>query len=66
MKIHSIEVPVEVLFDLRVFVVCCERCGQKSKTFNDCPGVQWVETMMSLSSWYCNCNIKSFSKFLFF
>jgi hypothetical protein len=32
---------------------------------SDCPGVHWLETMTSLSSWYCNSDIKSFCKLLF-
>jgi hypothetical protein len=30
--------------------VCCERCGQESNICGDCPGVYWLETMVSSRS----------------
>jgi hypothetical protein len=44
--------------------VYCDRCGQKSNSCSDWPEVQWLEIMINLSSWYCNCSIKSICKFL--
>jgi hypothetical protein len=57
---------VSVLFDLRLFcyLVRCERCGWKTNSCSNCPGVLWLERVISLSSCNCSCNIKSFCNFL--
>jgi hypothetical protein len=53
---------MSVLYNLRLLVTC-KISGQRSNIYSDCPGVQWLETIINLSSWYCNCDIKSLCKF---
>jgi hypothetical protein len=57
-----------VMFDLRIFcyLVYCGGCRQRSNSWSDCHGFPWLETVISSSSWYCNCNAKSFCMFLLF
>jgi hypothetical protein len=53
-----------VLFDFRFFIWCVGKDVDREVSCSDCPRVQWLETMISSSSWYCNCDIKSVYKFL--